>query len=50
MEDFFNWLRRNEKLDLYEAMLDISEDISDLEYRHQALEGIEKLKEEFKNI
>lgn len=46
--EFFNWLKSIDKLDQYEAMLDISEDYAgDQEYRCNAYDDIEKLKWEY---
>ena len=48
-EEFFDWLRAKDELDRYEAALDISEDFSDLEWRHQACDYLYNLEQEYLN-
>lgn len=43
-ELFFEWLRSNSELDMYEAMLDRSTDYTDEEWRQRACADIDKLK------
>ena len=45
--DFFEWLRKKNKLDLYEAMLDTIEDFRDMELNLKAQKEIEQLKEQY---
>ena len=45
--DFFKWLRENNKLDLYEAMLDTIEDFRDMKLNLKAQKEIELLKEQY---
>lgn len=48
-EKFFEWLRSINKLDKYEAALDISEDYAgDQEHRLEASEFLDKLRIEYK--
>lgn len=45
--DFFEWLLENNKLDLYEAMLDTIEDFRDMKLNLKAQKEIELLKEQY---
>jgi len=45
---FFEWLTINEKLDKYEAALDIAEDFTNREQQFDAIAWLEKLKEQYK--
>ena len=45
--NFFKWLRENNKLDRYEAMLDTIEDFRDMELNLKAQRGIRQLKEQY---
>ena len=47
--EFFRWLKSINKLDFYEAVLDISEDygLDDQNHRMNAFNEIEKLKQEY---
>ena len=50
-EEFFEWLRSVDKLDFYEAALDMSEDYAgDQKIRLRASDDIEKLKEEYRTL
>lgn len=46
--NFFEWLRKNNNLDKYEAMLDTIEDFRDMELNVKAQKEIEQLKEQYK--
>jgi len=46
--DFFEWLRKNNKLDKYEAMLDTIEDFKDLELNLKASSELDELKQQYK--
>ena len=45
--NFFEWLRKNNKLDLYEAMLDTIEDFRDMELNLNAQNELGKLKKQY---
>ena len=45
--DFFEWLRGNDKLNRYEAMLDTIEDFRDIELNLKAQKELEQLKEQY---
>lgn len=46
--NFFEWLRKNNNLDKYEAMLDTIEDFRDMELNLKAQNEIQQLKEQYK--
>ena len=45
---YFEWLKSNSKLNLYEALLDTIEDFRDMELNIKAQKEIEQLKERYK--
>lgn len=45
--NFFEWLRKNNNLDKYEAMLDTIEDFMDMELNLKAQKELKQLKEQY---
>ncbi len=46
--DFFEWLRKNNKLDRYEAMLDTIEDFTNIELNLKPNSELDELKQQYK--